>query len=85
MSVRLALIMTLITLTTLASLDLHKPALIRDLQGDPVVVSRLREIGFVRGEEVVAIGRAPFGEPILVDLRGAVIALRKAEAACVKL
>ncbi len=79
------MIMTLISLTTLASLDLNQPALIRDLQGDPVVVSRLREIGFVRGEEVIARGRAPFGEPILVELRGAMIALRKGEAACVKL
>ena len=77
--------MTLISVTTLASLDLDQPAVIRDLQGDPVVVSRLREIGFVRGEAVIAVGRAPFGEPILVELRGAVIALRKAEAACVKL
>ena len=77
--------MTLISLSTLATLDLNQPALIRDLQGDSVVVSRLREIGFVRGEEVVAVGRAPFGEPILVEIRGAVIALRKGEAACVKL
>ena len=77
--------MTLISLTTLASIDLNKPALIRDLQGDSVVVSRLREIGFVRGEEVTARGRAPFGDPIMVELRGAIIALRKGEAACVKL
>ena len=77
--------MTLISLTTLASIDLNKPALIRDLQGDSVVVSRLREIGFVRGEEVIARGRAPFGDPIMVELRGAIIALRKGEAACVKL
>jgi ferrous iron transport protein A len=77
--------MTLISLVSLASIDLNKPALIRDLQGDSVIVSRLREIGFVRGEEVVARGRAPFGDPIMVELRGAIIALRKGEAACVKL
>ena len=78
-------IMTLISLTTLASIDTEIPSIIQDLQGDPVVVSRLREIGFVRGESVVVRGRAPFGDPILVEIRGAVIALRKGEAACVKL
>ncbi len=77
--------MTLISLQTLASLDIDQSAHIQDLQGDSVVVSRLREIGFVRGEQVTVRGRAPFGDPILVELRGAVIALRKGEASCVKL
>ena len=77
--------MTLISRTTLASLDLNQPAHIQDLEGDKIVVSRLREIGFVRGEEVCVRGRAPFGDPILVELRGAIIALRKGEAACVRL
>lgn len=79
------MIMTLISLMTLANIETDQPARIRDLHGDPVVVSRLREIGFVRGEEVAVRGRAPFGDPILVELRGAIIALRKGEAACVKL
>ncbi len=79
------MIMTLISFTTLANIEADRPAAIQDLQGDPVVVSRLREIGFVRGESVVVRGRAPFGDPILVEIRGAIIALRKGEAACVRL
>lgn len=54
------------------------------LQGDPIVVARLRELGFIRGEIVTIAGRAPFGEPILVEIRGATVALRKSEAACVQ-
>ena len=82
---RTELIMTLISRMTLATINSNHVARIQDLEGDPVVVSRLREIGFVRGEDVCVRGRAPFGDPILVELRGAIIALRKAEAACVRL
>ena len=55
------------------------------LEGDPIIVARLRELGFIRGEAVRVTGRAPFGEPILVAIRGTTIALRKTEATCVKL
>lgn len=58
---------------------------IQDLQGDPVVLARLRELGFTRGERVHVQGRAPFGDPIIVEIRGATVALRKQEAACVLL
>lgn len=58
---------------------------IQDLQGDSVVLARLRELGFTRGERVYVQGRAPFGEPIIVEIRGATVALRKQEAACVLL
>ncbi|RYZ66222.1 MAG: hypothetical protein EOP05_19440 [Proteobacteria bacterium] len=73
------------TASTLATSPLNTTARITDLKGDKVIVSRLREIGFVRGEEVQVRGRAPFGEPILVEIRGAVVALRKTEALCVQL
>lgn len=72
-------------LTSLATCSVNQPGRISNLEGDTVIVSRLREIGFVRGEEVSVQGKAPFGEPILVELRGAVVALRKSEALCVKL
>jgi Fe2+ transport system protein FeoA len=70
---------------TLKDIPVSQSATIRDLAGDQVVVARLREIGFVRGEEVVVTGHAPFGEPILVEVRGAIVALRKEEAECVKI
>lgn len=58
---------------------------IRDLEGDAVVLARLRELGFIRGERVRVRGRAPFGEPILVEIRGTTVALRRREAECVRL
>ena len=68
---------------TLADSPVNVCAKITALNGDPVIVSRLREIGFIRGEEVTARGKAPFGDPIIVEIRGAMVALRKAEASCV--
>jgi ferrous iron transport protein A len=70
---------------TIATSPLNHEATILDLQGDAVVLGRLREIGFIRGEHVRVWGRAPFGEPILVEIRGTSVALRKEEAQCVLL
>jgi ferrous iron transport protein A len=69
--------------TTLNDLPAETEAPIRDLTGDVVVTARLRELGFIRGEPVRIAGRAPFGEPILVEIRGTTVALRKSEAQCV--
>ena len=55
------------------------------LAGDDVLLERLRELGFLRGETVRLVGRAPFGEPLLVEVRGMTIALRKVEAECIRL
>ncbi len=70
---------------TLKDVPKHAFFQIVGLTGDAVLVSRLREMGFNRGETVQVTGSAPFGEPLLVELRGAVVALRKEEAACVML
>lgn len=69
----------------LAELPLQAESPITSLVGDAVMVSRLRELGFIRGELVRVVGRALFGEPILVELRGATVALRKREAECVRI
>jgi len=71
--------MTLVNLPT----DTTRP--IVKLAGDGVLVSRLRELGFIRGETVRVVGHAPFGEPLIVEIRGATVALRKEEAECVHL
>lgn len=58
--------------------------IIKELHGDAVVLTRLRELGLIPGEKIRIAGRAPFGEPLLVEVRGAVVALRKKEAQCVQ-
>ena len=68
---------------TLADLPHFIDRQITGLSGDTVLLGRLRELGFISGEVVRVNGQAPFGGPLLVEIRGAVIALRKAEAECV--
>jgi len=70
---------------TLADLPPETMKTIANLSGDELLVARLRELGFITGTEVKVLGRAPFGDPILVEIRGATVALRKAEARCVRL
>ncbi len=58
---------------------------ISSLAGEELLVNRLQELGFISGEHVRVRGRAPFGEPLLVEVRGTTIALRKREAQCIQL
>lgn len=42
---------------------------------------RLRELGFIEGAKVRILHEAPFGgDPIVVEVRGALLALRRQEA-----
>ncbi|GAC1541179.1 MAG: hypothetical protein NVS2B4_20410 [Ramlibacter sp.] len=48
--------------------------------------SRLEDIGFIAGEQVMVTARAPFGrDPLVVRVGHSTFALRRAEAACVLL
>jgi ferrous iron transport protein A len=48
--------------------------------------SRLEEIGFIAGEQVLVTARAPLGgDPLVVRVGQSTFALRRAEAACVLL
>ncbi len=73
------------TVRTLNEVPLNFEGIIISLAGDDLLVSRLQELGFIRGEPVKVRGRAPFGEPLLVEVRGTTIALRKREAQCIQL
>ncbi len=70
---------------TLIDLEPGSECEISSVVGDPVVVARLMELGFIQGEKVQLAGRAPFGEPLIIEIRGSTIALRKSEASCVQL
>lgn len=54
-------------------------------EASPDIVLRLREIGFAEGDEVELLARGPIGgAPLSVRLNRTVIALRKGEAALVR-
>ena len=46
---------------------------------------RLMELGFTPGQEVTVIAKSPFKDPLAVSIRGTIIALRSAEAVCIKI
>lgn len=73
------------TKLTLAEAPVNFRGPIQGLEGDSVLLARLRELGFVPGEVATVKGRAAFGEPILVSLRNMTVALRKQEAECILL
>ncbi|HCR31831.1 MAG TPA: ferrous iron transport protein A [Stenotrophomonas sp.] len=69
---------------TLSELPLHTPAVVdsvQDLQANDAIARRLRELGFVKGEEVRLIAKGPVGgEPLLVQVGFTRFALRISEA-----
>ncbi|TYT24979.1 ferrous iron transport protein A [Luteimonas viscosa] len=74
---------------TLADLPRRTPSIVESVdQRDAAdgIARRLRELGFVAGEAVEVVARAPFGgDPILVQVGYTRFALRRAEAARVRL
>jgi len=58
----------------------HAPA----AAGGAELPERLGELGFLVGERVRVLARAPFGDPIAVRVGSGTFALRRAEADCVQ-
>jgi ferrous iron transport protein A len=44
----------------------------------------LQELGFIAGEKVMLMARAPGGDPLVVRVGSSTFALRVAEAACIE-
>jgi ferrous iron transport protein A len=74
---------------TLNELARRTPALVDgvvDTTPNDPIARRLRELGFVAGEEVQVVAGGPFGaEPLLVQVGFTRFALRRVEAARVRL
>jgi len=54
---------------------------IDDVAGHDAVTIRLLEMGLTPGAAVRVVGRAPFGDPLEVEVRGYRLSIRRAEAA----
>ena len=74
---------------TLTDLPLNAAAqveAVHDLHANDVIARRLRELGFVAGEEVRIVARGPLGaEPLLVQVGFTRFALRRSEAARIRI
>lgn len=74
---------------TLDHLAPHRPAWVRAVvvpADRPEWARQLADLGFLAGEPVQLLHRAPFGgDPLVVRVAGSTYALRRAEAACIHL
>lgn len=68
------------TLADMADSRDRRPVEIAEVTGGGAESRRLREIGFCAGAAVRFVRRAPFGDPAMYELRGALLSLRRTEA-----
>jgi ferrous iron transport protein A len=69
------------TLTSLDAIAAGDTACVLDIGGEDAVAIRLLEMGLTPGVAVRVLGRAPFGDPLELELRGYRLSIRRAEAA----
>ena len=65
---------------TLTDLPRLGRGLVRDVVGDDVTSSRLRELGFTPGTLVEFVRVAPLRDPLCFRIRGTQLCLRRSEA-----
>ncbi|MBR5429982.1 MAG: ferrous iron transport protein A [Firmicutes bacterium] len=70
---------------TLAALATGQTAVVREVADQGPLGRRLLDLGLVPGSGVTCLGRAPLGDPAAYLIAGTVIALRRRDAACVRL
>ena len=64
----------------LADLEPGARAVVRKVSGEPELLRRLMELGFVPGTQITLVRRAPMGDPIELRLRGTHFSIRTSEA-----
>ena len=67
---------------TIDTLTPGQIATVETVESSPMA-GRLKDLGLISGTSVRCLYRAPFGDPTAYEIRGAVIALRRADSRCV--
>jgi len=70
---------------TAADLKFGESGIISGIDGSHPSSRRILEVGFTPGQEIALISKAVFNDPLAFSIRGIIIAVRKNEAACIKL
>jgi Fe2+ transport system protein FeoA len=65
----------------LSEVPLNRSCRIERLEGPRQDCDRLLDLGFTPGEDVIITHAAPLGDPLVIRVRGTLLALRKREAA----
>lgn len=70
---------------TAAELNYGERGIISEIDYSHPSSKRIMEHGFTPGQTIELIGKSTFNDPIAISIRGALIAIRKSEAGCIKL
>ncbi len=65
---------------SLCDLNLGDKAIIKEISGDEKLAKRLLALGCIEGTEIELKRVAPLGDPIIINLRGFDLAIRKKDA-----
>lgn len=65
---------------TVADLKIGESGIIDEILGESEYVNRLLEMGFTKGTPVKLNKKAPFGDPLELQVRDYVLAIRKSSA-----
>lgn len=68
-------------MVSLDDIPLGATVRVRDVNGSDPVAIRLLEMGLTPGSDVRLLGRAPFGDPLELEVRGYRLSIRRQEAA----
>lgn len=71
-------------LTTLDVLPFGTTARVVAVSSHHPAARRLMEMGIVPGAQISVLRAAPFGDPLQIEVRGSLLALRRTEAAAVE-
>lgn len=65
---------------SLSELKPGEIGIIKDINCDEKLTRRLLALGFIKGTEIKVQTSAPFGDPIIVHVKGCNMAIRKKDA-----
>lgn len=71
----------MVTAPSLGDVSVGSTVRVQDVAGGDAVAIRLLEMGVTPGVEVRLVGKAPFGDPLELELRGYRLSIRRQEAA----
>ena len=70
--------------TDRSRLEEGQQALVTEVREDGAMGRRLRDMGLVRGTPVRCLQVSPLGDPVAYLIRGAVVALRRADSRMIR-
>lgn len=70
---------------SIETLQIGESAVILGLESNHPSCMRLMDLGFTPGQEITLMSVAPMRDPVALSLRGAIIAIRRKDASCIKI